>query len=347
MYDSEFASFRRKILRRVLWLTALLMTVTAYGTLGIYFLEDVPLFDAFYMAVITLTTVGFSEVVPLSHNGRLFAVSIIFMGLICTGISVGVLSRLVFEDTLAKVMKGKLMKKDLRKLANHFIVCGYGTTGQSIVEELLERGERVVVIDAEPQDAPVQAGVLFVQGDARLDHILEELGIHKAKGLASTLPSDADNVFVTLSAHTLNPKLKIVSRFKDEDTEKKLLAAGAETAISPYRIGGQRLALALCRSAFPKNLEAKESQNPVSVPLSQLSVPENAPILGKQLQHSHIRAQSFGALVVAVIDGEKQIFNPPPEYVFQHPCRLLVLGDEEQVKALKTYLHGGSVDVSA
>ena len=339
MNNSKLFAFKSKIKRRAIAILGLLVFTLGYGTIGFMTIENVSVFDSFYMAVITMTTVGFAEVIPLSDAGRLFTVTTIFIGLLCSGLSLGLVTNLIFEETLLDVFKGRQMLRQTKRLRDHFIVCGFGTTGHSIVEELLSHGEKVVVIDHNPLTENFGKNTYFLEGDARQDDILIQANIKNAKGLASTLTEDADNVFVTLGARALNENLKIVSRYKEDPTEKKLITAGADHAVSPYRMGGQRLALSLTNPHFTDVLDATFKGSSLDVQFTHLHVPPNSPIEGRTIGESNIRKHSLGALVVAVIDHKHEtIFNPTSEFRFNHVQRLIVLGDRQQIGALKAYL---------
>ena len=331
--------FRGKAIRRGFLVLCLLVLVNLFGTLGIYLLEDASLMDSFYMAVITLTTVGFREVIPLSDQGRIFAILLIYVGLVTSGLSVALLMDLLFQETMIDLFKGKKMEKRLLQFEGHFVVCGYGTTGEGLVKELLAEGESVVIVDL--QELPVHPNprCLAIQGDARKDNVLKQAGINRAAGLASTLTEDADNVFVILTARALNPKLKLASRFKDDDTENKLIKAGVDHAVSPYRMGGNRLALALTNPGFLEILDASLKKSDLKVRFIRIEVPEGSRVCGKLMKESKIKDHSLGALVVAVIDryGDS-VFNPPGEFRLDHAKHLLILGNDEQAASLKAFL---------
>ena len=340
MMEVTITAFKRKVVVRALQILAGLIVVLAYGTLGFMVIEKMPAFDAFYMTVITMTTVGYGEIYPLHQEGRIFAVTLIFAGLIGSGISVAMITNLLFEEAMMELFKGRKMKQLLDKLRDHYIICGCGTTGESIARELAAQGEQVVMINQTPIDGELATKILFLQGDARADEILEKARIHAAKGLATTLTEDADNVFVTLTARSLNPELRIVSRFKDKDTEKKLGIAGCDQAVSPYRMGGQRLALALTNPAMQSILDASLSGEPsLNVRFAHVHVPEVSFLQGKTLRDSNIREYSMGALVVAIVDRRGvPHFNPSADTKMDSVRQLLVLGDDEQIMSLKTYL---------
>ena len=331
--------FKKRIFRRIALVVCVMFAINTYGTLGIYFIEGTSFFDAFYMSVITLTTVGFNEVVNLSPAGRMFSVTTIYLGLTGSGVSIAVITNLLFEETLTDFVKGRRMEKKLKKLHGHFIVCGYGTTGRQITEDLLANNRTVVVIDKNHDLALAHPNCLFLEGDARQDDVLERAIIKSATGLATTLTEDADNVFVVLTARALNQNLIIASRYKDEDTESKLFTAGANHAVSPYRMGGHRLALSMTTPAMVDLIDAAHNDTSLEVHFEHLHVPLNSPIQSKLLKDSQIQEYSLGALIVAITDHNgRSIFNPSGDYRLDNISQLVVLGDDEQIASLRSYL---------
>jgi len=326
-----------KTKRRIGFILLMFLIVNCYGTIGFMITEELSFFRAFYLSAITYSTVGFGDVLPATDAGKLFAVSTALAGLLVSGISVGLFVQLLYEGTLQEFLKGNKMEKSIGKLENHYIVCGRGNTGTQIISELVERGHEVVVVDNNPE---VKEGLkYFFMGDARRDSVLKKASIEKAKGLAAVLGNDADNVFITLTARHLNPDLKIVSRFKDPDTEKKLLIAGADFVTSPYIIGGHRLALSLASPLLVNFLEETLKLNGLGVHFGNISLPATSPVNGKALRDSGIRENSLGAMIVAVIPPEGEpIFNPQPEHLLQPYAHLLVLGTNVQLSNLKKYI---------
>ncbi len=343
MIDPRFDEFKKKLQNRLLLTLALLVLATSYGTFGFAYIENAPLFDAFYMAVITMTTVGFAETIPLSEAGRLFAVTAIFAGLICSGLSIGILTNLIFEETLLQVLRGKKMEKIFKKLQGHYIVCGYGTTGRGIVRELAAQGRTTVVVDmAEPDELPsLPPGCLIYHGDACRDSVLRRVGIERAKGLASALTEDADNVFVTLTARALNPGLTIVSRYKSESSGSKLITAGANRVVSPYRMGGKRLALALTSPLIQEVLDLTFQRSALKVCFAHIRVPPGSPLAGKTILETRDQNHPSGALIVGAIDKKgAALFNPPPDQPIDDLDELLALGDDDQIRSFSDFLNG-------
>lgn len=334
-------AFKLKIRKYTLFMAALFIFVNAYATIGFMLVEDTSFSDALFMGVITISTVGYGEVIPLSDAGRFFAVTCIYIGLLTSGVSVAMVANLFFEGTFRQVFRARAKELRMRKLERHYIVCGYGTTGRGIANELLAQGDKVVVIDQVSRDS--KGDLIFMHGDARKDEVLVKAGIKKAAGLATSLTEDADNVFVVLTARALNPDLKIVSRFKDDDTESKLQVAGANHALSPYRMGGHRLAIALTNPPLLEVLDPTFQKSDLKVRFKHVRLPEGSRVAGKMLQESNLREHALGALVVAIIDKQgNTVFNPSSEFPMDHVDQLLVLGDDEQIAALREYL--GSAD---
>ncbi len=341
--DKINSAYRRKVVRYGAVIVVLFVCALSYGTLGFYWIEKGSLFDSLYMAVITMTTVGFREVIPLTDEGRMFAMTAIFAGLFSSGVSIGLVTNLIFEETLINVLRGRKMEKQMTRMKGHYIVCGFGATGRSIVEELLSMGKEVVVVDKNEINDPILRRCLFLKGDARKDDTLNRVNVAGAAGLASTLTEDADNVFVALTARALNSDLRIVSRFKDEDSEKKLIAAGVDQVVSPYRIGGQRMSLALVNPAFQKILDNTLHSPSIGLQFAHIAVPERSPISGKTLREAGIHKHSHGALVVAAVEKNgRSLFNPASNLDMSNIVELVALGDDEQLRSLKTYLQGGN-----
>ncbi|MCB1049889.1 MAG: NAD-binding protein [Acidobacteria bacterium] len=332
-------SFRKSLIQRLGVVALLFIGLNIYGTLGFYFIEKVNLFEAFYMSAITFTTVGYGEVFPLSTAGRVFTVSTIYIGLLVSGLSIGYLSQLILRSTFQDILKGKRVEKAAKKLQDHFIVCGYGITGQQLVEEMRQMGETIVVIDLAARAEESEEDLLFIQGDARQDAVLEKAALHRARGLASVLTEDADNVFVVLTARSLHPKIKIVSRYKNDDSLKKLKAAGADEAISPYRMGGQRLAHALTQP-IPNHLLATLTKVAGSgVRFAYLQVGDQNRLRTQTVRTSEIRDRSMGALILALEDRlGNTSFNPAPDQSLKEIHKILALGDETQIEALQHYI---------
>ena len=223
---------------------AALVSVIALGTLGYATIEDWRVFDALYMTIITLATVGFREVHELSPEGKIFTIVLIISG---TGIIAYTLSSLIqftLEGQLRKILGRKKLESRIGKLRDHYIICGYGRIGHLICREFQSRPTPFVIVEQNPNhiERLEREGYMYVEGDATDDETLQSAGIEHAKGLITAVTSDTDNVYITLTARGLNPKLFILARAGEEGAEKKLMRAGASKVISPYTIGASRMA---------------------------------------------------------------------------------------------------------
>src|SRR5665647_386389 len=223
----------------------LLLVVTIFlGATGYHFIEQYPPIDAFYMAVITITTVGFGEIHPLSPVGRLFTIGLIMVGFVVLGFFGSSLVELLLERVWSGNFRGKKMKKQIARLENHHIICGYGRVGKVAAQHLSEAGASFVVIDSSPTiyDQLQELGYPCIEGDATRESVLMEARIKEANGLLALVQSDPHNLFIVLSARELNPTLHIIARSEDKYTEKKILKAGADSIISPFESAGRQIA---------------------------------------------------------------------------------------------------------
>lgn len=228
----------------------LIMGVISFGASGYSIIEGWSLLDSFYMTIITLTTVGFMEVHPLSNIGRLFTIFLILSGVGVMLYSLSVGAKVVLEGEVREILGRRKLSKKIEQLENHYIICGYGRMGRIICREMIQHSAPFVIVEKTPEVfAAIGKDLLSLQGDSTQDAVLKEAGIERASGLISVLSTDADNLYVVLSARGLNPKLRIVARASDEGAEQKLFRAGADNVVSPYFIGGLRIAHTILKPA--------------------------------------------------------------------------------------------------
>ena len=310
-----------------------LLTTLVVGTLGYMILEGWDIIDAFYMAVITISTTGFKEVHDLSHAGRLFTLALIFAGIGSIAYTSGRGLQLIME---AHYFRSRRMTRKISELESHYIVCGFGRMGRFVCAELAEQHVPFAVIEKNP--AQVEdlrgTGYLFVAGDATDDDILIEAGIRRAKGMAAVLATDAENVFATLSAKVLNPALFIVARAVEEETESKLKKAGASRVVKPYEAGGTRMAELLMRPGVVEFIDIVSRDRSVDLSIEEVTVEEKSALSGKNLAGSPIR-QELNVIVVSVNRREgKIVFNPRSDLVIEPGDRLFALGERSSLLAL-------------
>jgi len=335
-------SLYHETLRTLLIAFGLLFFTIALGALGYVFIEGYGLLNAIYMTVITMATVGFSEVEPLSGAGKIFTVVLIIFSLGNFGYLLTSITKLVFEGVLHQSYKEYQLRKKIVKLEDHIIVCGYGRNGYQACVELAEHGEQFVIV--EKRDNVVERilespDLLYVQGDASSEEVLEIAQIRKAKALITALPNDADNMFVVLTASEMNPSLKIISRASDFRSDSKLKRAGATNIIMPDRIGGQRMAKLVTQPDVVEFIEYILLQRSRDVQLTEISCQQMAMCnYKKTIRELKLRERS-GANLVGIKTGEgAYIFNPSPDIEITQADKLFVLGTPGQVTKFKNIL---------
>lgn len=314
-----------------LLLLALLLLV---GSLGYMALEAMAPIDALYMTVITITTVGFGEVHPLSSAGRVFTSLLIFFGVALVTTAVTNIAGIILGPRLWIMIREQRMNDTIATLENHYIVCGYGRMGQQIVRDLKKRKQPFVIIEqAESmREELLESGINFVIGNATLDETLERAGIARASGLVAALNSDSDNVMTVLSAREINPALYIVARAADTQSESKLRRAGADRVVSPYIIGGHRMAVALLRPAVHDFMnQIFHVGDEVNMDIGQVRVATASPLVGKTIAQTNLRqTRNVNILALQHADG-KLIVNPPTQQLIQPGDVLIVIGQPDAI----------------
>lgn len=313
------------------------------GTVGYVFIEDWSPTESIYMTIITLSTVGFQEVRPLSEQGRVFTACLIVLGIGTVGYGLGNLAAFFIEGELRELFRARKMEKIIEQLHDHIIICGYGAEGRHAGEELQRSKVPFLVVekDAELAEKLRNEGVLVLQGDATQDEVLLQAGVKTAKGLITTMAEDADNLFVTLTARGFNPNLTIVSRAADETSVAKLFRAGASKVISSREIGGRRMASALLRPKVMNFLDIIMHDEELALRLEEIDVTDSSPFAGKSIRDLHIRERT-GAMVIAYHrEGQPIQVNPPAESVLQPGDVLIVMGNDSQVEQLCQIAYSG------
>ncbi|WP_457755715.1 potassium channel family protein [Thermodesulfatator indicus] len=311
------------------------------GTFGYFFLEGWNLFDSFYMTVITLSTVGYSEVHPLSHEGRIFTSFLIFAGVGVAFYVFTMITEAVVSGQLQDFLGRKRLESKLETLHDHYIICGYGRIGKHICHMIAKEVPFVVVEKNHKVIEEIdKAGFLYLEGDSTQEEVLKKAGIERAKGLISVLRSDADNVYITLTARGLNPNLYIIARADEEHVEQKLKRAGADKVVCPYLIGAKRMAMSILRPAVTDFLELVTPAEHLELQLEEVRIFERSDLVGKSLINSQLR-QISGVIILAVkkITGE-MVFNPPPDYKFEPGDVLVALGDRDGLSRLEDLASG-------
>ncbi len=333
----------RPLARRVTLIAALIVLTLLAGTLGFRIIEGYSLFDAFYMALITIATVGYQEIHPLSHAGRIFNSFLILFGVTAMFFAVGAMTQTIIELQLQDRYGKRRIKRTIMQMKDHYIVCGFGRVGRNASFELQRAGVPFLVIDRNEERVAraIQAGMPTLTADAMRDETLREAGVLRARGLIAALATDAENVFVILSARTLNPQLTIVTRASEEDAEQKLRRAGADTVLSPYSIAGHRLAQALVRPHVVQLIDFAGRTMGLDVTTEQLRVTAESKFAGRDLEEAIKRVPSVVVLALNQSDGT-MIFNPSRETKIAAGNILVVMGEQSGLRALESLLTGGA-----
>jgi voltage-gated potassium channel len=307
------------------------------GTVGYHLIEGWSFFDALYMTVITLTTVGFLEVHDLSPAGRGFTMILCLSGVFTLFYAATEVIRTIVSGEVQDVLGRQRMERSLQELKDHLIVCGFGRMGRLVCREFSGQGLPFVVIDRRAEaleDFQIAHGIAL-HGDATSDEVLLRAGVQRARGLVTVAASDADNLYITMSARLLNPHLFIVARAEDERAEQKLLRAGASRVISPYVIGGARVAQAVLRPAVVDFIELATRTEHLELQIEETQVAPGSRLAGAVLKDSRLR-QEMGIIIVAIKKQAGQmVFNPPPEVVLEAGDILITLGNRRQLDELE------------
>jgi voltage-gated potassium channel len=319
--------------------SGILLIVTG-GTLGFIWIEHYPPFDAFYMTLITISTVGYEELHPLSFWGRIFNSFLIFFGVTIMLLAVGGMTQVIIELELTQYFGKRRTRKMIDKLQDHIIVCGFGRVGRGAAHELRRAGVPFLIVDKSEDrvDWAIRDGMLGVLADATDDETLKQAGILRARGLIATLQSDADNLFVILSAKALKPELQVAARVASEQSEKKMRLAGADHVFAPYDMTGNRMAQVMLKPHVFQFIDFTTKNMGLDVGIEQFSVSAASEFASKSLAESKIRSE-LGVIVLAIrkSDGRME-FNPPAEAEIQSGDFLIVMGEQTSLQKLEQLL---------
>ena len=315
--------------------------VVVFGALGYSMLEDMTFLEALYMAVITVTTVGYGEVRPLHHEGQVFTIILVLVGVGAFTYFATTVANYLIAGEIKGFLTRRKMEQRIRQLSDHFVICGYGRMGQQVAREFKRENQPLVVVeDAEDVVAQaIQAGHLALQGDAQNDEVLRSAGVERARGLVAVLDTDAANLMVTLSARGLSDKLFIVARTNSEMSQSKLIAAGADRVLFPHGLGGRRIAQMALRPNVVEFLEVVMHDEELELWLEEMTVGIESRLDGCAIGGANIRG-STGANVVALRQRTgKLLVAPTPETQTQAGDILVALGTRAQLAALRDLTH--------
>lgn len=323
--------FRKKLLFTLF----LIVLIVSFGTFGYMLIEGWNFFDSFYMTIITLTTVGYREVHDLTRNGQLFTVVLIIggVGTVFYALSTG--AKIILEGELREIFGRQRLEKKIKELKDHYIVSGYGRMGRIICRELKAHNLPFAVIEKNPDNVRAGGDTLIFEGDATKDEVLKNMGIERAKGLISVLPTDAENLYVVLSARVLNPNLLIVARAGEEGSEQKLLRAGADRVVSPYHIGGLRIAHTVLKPAVVDFIEFATKSGNIDLQMEEITIQEGSELVGLTLDECGF-GRELGVIIVAIKQPSGEMrFNPTFRSTLAASDTLIAIGEIPKLKIIE------------
>ena len=326
------------IYRRLAGVFIALLLVFGVGVGGYAAIEGWSLFDALYMTVITISSVGYGEVHPLSVTGRLFTIALILCGSATLIYGLSVLTAFIVEGELTDVIRRRKMRNAIARMNNHYIVCGVSATGKYIIDELVKTGQCFVVIDKDPERLMMlnERNIPNIAGNATHDAVLESANVKKAGGLFSVLSVDGDNLLVVVTARGLNPGLKIIAKAVDEESERKLKQVGADRVVMPSFIGGLRMASEMIRPSVVSFLDTMLRSKDNVIRVEEIAIPPLSPLAGKTLAGAGI-LDIEGVTVVAVSDVRGGcVFNPPRDRLIEPDDVVIVMGVVEKILDMKS-----------
>lgn len=327
------------MMRRARIAAIMLLSVLVGGTLGYTLIEGWSILDSLYMTVITVGTVGYGEVHALSEAGEWFTIGMVFAGVGGIAYSIATLAEFMVEGHLMELLEGRRMAKRISELVDHYVVVGMGRVGSVVCTTLAEQQVPFVVVDRceECVESAEEHGWLYLQGDATSEEVLEAAGVRRAKGLVTALDTDADNLFVALSARGMNADLYIVARSTSLASESKILRSGADRVITPNVIGGRRMATSLLNPRVADFLDITTRSGDVEYRLETVAVGPDSVFAGVTMREAHARNAS-GAYILSVSSGGRVDTAPAQDRVLHEGDELIAFGSREQLDALVGHL---------
>jgi voltage-gated potassium channel len=339
----EVFGSRSDAIQRIRRAIGLLAFITVVGTLGYIVLEGWSFIDALYMTIITVGTIGFGEVNTLDTTGRIWTMALIISGVGALGYATTSVVALAVEGTVRGYFRERRMRTEIDKLNAHYVLCGFGRVGRQVAQEFTIDNVPFVVVDQDPTKIEdcLERGFRAVLGEASDDAVLEEAGTRRARGLVAAVDSDADNVFVVLSARKINPDLHIVARASSDESAAKLEIAGADRTLSPYAVGGRRLAALATQPLIVDFLDiVTRGEKGIEFRLEEFVVPKESPLANHTIGELQI-GEKTGAMVLAIRTSEGKFDTTPSAQDEIHPGdTLIVLGTNDQVTRLEALLRG-------
>jgi voltage-gated potassium channel len=318
---------------------ALLVLIIAGGTAGYVAIERWGAWDAFYMTIITVTTVGYREVHPLSRAGEAWTVLVLVSGVGAALYTFTLLATVVVEGGLPKRLRQRQHERMLENVKDHFIICGYGRIGSIVARQFRRQNVPYVVVERDPErlHAALEDGALGVEADASQEEVLKRVGIVRARGLIAAVGTDAEKVYAVLSARVMRPDLFIVGRAETEDATIKLKRAGADRVLSPYQIGAVQMAQTALRPAVVDFVELATSADNLELAMEEITIAARSALADQSILAANLR-QRYGVIVVGIQRQDRRMeFNPDPEALMRAGDKLVVLGRPESLKRLEEH----------
>jgi len=328
------------IYRRLAIIILLIIAVIAGGTIGYRIIQGWSLIECFYMTMITISTVGFKEVAPLSGVGKIFTIILILSGLAVITSGASLIFSAIFEGTFGEIMRRQRMEKKLAKIKGHFIICGLGVVGEDVINEFIRAKAPFVVIEKNEDVLTLLLKefpeIIYVIGDATDDETLKKARIDEAKGVIAVLGSDADNLYICLTARSLNQNLRIIARAIESEAIDKLKKAGADYVFSPEKIGGVRLAAAALKPTVTSFLDTVLKGEYLNLVLDEVKVQKNSSITDRTLRETNI-SKDIGIIIVAIKSTamNKLTFNPSSDTTIHQGDILISFGTPDQISQLR------------
>jgi len=326
--------------KKLLFLIIMFLVVVLFGIFGYTWIEGWDLLDSLYMTIITLSTVGYGEVREIGPGGRVFTILLIIFGVSIITYTVSLVVETLIAGEIRSALGRRKVSKKIKSLKDHYIICGYGRIGSIICKGLTRKAIPLMVIEKGEQvwEHLEEDKILYLDGDAAHEETLLEAGIEKAKGLVSVVSSDAENVYICLTARGLNPRLYILSRAEDEASERKLLRAGANKVILPYMLGGRRMVQAIIRPTVSDFLESAVHDQSFELGIEEIAVGEDSRLVNQSLVDSGIR-QEMDIIIIGIKQkAGTMIFNPSSQAEIQPDDILIAMGRNKDLETLRRVL---------
>ncbi len=327
----------RSPLHRIRLGACVLVSVFALAVIGYRVIGGYDWVDAIWMVVITISSVGYSERSSFGPTLQIYTIFVILFGMTAAVYTFGGLMQVMIEGELERVIGKRRMTRDLDKLSNHIIICGFGRMGQNLVNDLRSAAQQVVAIDSDPiaVDEAIAAGVLCVHGDATEESLLESVHIRRATTLVTTLPSDAESVFITLTARNLNPSLQIIARAEHQSTEKKLRQAGANKVVMPTIVGARQMVRMITRPTTTDLMELVSESGVADLELDEFLIHEDGALVGVSVGETEAHRRHKLLVIGIKRSGGDLIFNPDANEQFQSQDVVMLMGHAEDIERFR------------